>query len=155
MIVIQQSKTADTRTCDASAVSKEQLYASSGQHIGDVAQGMGFFIDMMEDAIQKHDHDKFSDIDGFHRDFINNFESDEWWKNHQKVNRHHLFTDEGTPDDVNLVDVMELVVDCVMAGMGRSGEVYDLDIKPELLMKAFSNTVELLKSKVIVEKESE
>lgn len=38
-----------------------------------------------------------------------------------------------------------------MAGMGRSGSVYALKLSPELLERAFQNTVELLKSEVIVE----
>ena len=42
MIVIQQSKTADTRSCDFSKVSKEQLHASSIQHIEDVQKGVAF-----------------------------------------------------------------------------------------------------------------
>lgn len=155
MIKIKQSKTADSRTCDSSKVPISQLYDSSVQHIDDVAEGLHFFSNMLENAIDYHDHDKLTDISGFHRDFTNNFETTEWWDNHRKVNRHHLFNEDGVPEDVNLVDVIELVVDCVMAGMGRSGSVYPLDIKPEVLMKAFNNTVELLKSNVVVEKERE
>lgn len=51
---------------------------------------------------------------------------------------------------MNLVDVLDMIVDCVMAGMGRTGTVYPLEIKPEVLMQAFQNTVELLKSNVLV-----
>ena len=36
MISIQQSQTADTRTCDYANVTKETLLASSKQHISDV-----------------------------------------------------------------------------------------------------------------------
>jgi hypothetical protein len=46
--------------------------------------------------------------------------------------------------------VLDFTTDCVMAGMGRAGSVYALDIKPEVLMAAFQNTVELLKSRVAV-----
>ena len=114
---------------------------------------MLFFINMMEESIDKHDHDKLTNIDAFHKDFINDFKTTDWWDNHKKVNRHHLFTEDGVPDDVNMIDVVELIVDCVMAGMGRTGYVYDLNIEPDVLMKAFNNTVELLKSKVTVEEE--
>ena len=48
-----------------------------------------------------------------------------------------------------------MVIDCVMAGMGRTGEVYPLNIKTETLMTAFTNTVELLKKQIIVKKEEE
>jgi hypothetical protein len=38
----------------------------------------------------------------------------------------------------------------VMAGMARSGTVYELKLPPELLEKAFQNTVKMLKSQVTV-----
>jgi hypothetical protein len=38
----------------------------------------------------------------------------------------------------------------VMAGMARSGTVYDLHLSPELLEAAFQNTVALLKLNVKV-----
>lgn len=151
MITIQQSKTADTRTCDVSKVSKEQLLLSSSQHVTDVARGLQFFAGMLLDASNAHDHDKFSGIDQFYADFKTKFEQTEWWDNHRKVNRHHLLSEDGVPDDVNLVDVFDMIVDCVMAGMGRSGSVYPLEIKPKVLMDAFNNTVDLLKSQVVVE----
>lgn len=46
---------------------------------------------------------------------------------------------------MNLIDVIEHVIDCTMAGLTRSGEVYDTDISPEVLQLAVQNTVELLK----------
>jgi hypothetical protein len=51
---------------------------------------------------------------------------------------------------VNLLDVLEYISDCVMAGMARSGSVYDLTMPPELLERAFKNTVDLLKSQVVI-----
>lgn len=151
MIKIKKSGTADTRTCDWSKVTKEQLYDSSVQHRDDVAKGFEFFADMLMDQSYQHDHDKLSDIDGFHRDFLTGFKRTEWWDNHRKVNRHHLLQDDGVPEDVNLIDVLDMVIDCVMAGMGRSGSVYPLEIKPDVLVQAFQNTVDLLKSQITVE----
>jgi hypothetical protein len=43
MIPIRKSPTADTRTCDVTTVTKEQLLDSSRQHIQDVAKGLAFF----------------------------------------------------------------------------------------------------------------
>ncbi|MBT7928761.1 hypothetical protein HN682_02425, partial [Candidatus Peregrinibacteria bacterium] len=119
MIHIKKSETADTRTCDVSKVTKDQLLESSLQHIGDVQRGLEFFIGMMQKAESWHDFDKRSKdgLDAFYKDFKNNFETTDWWDNHRKVNRHHLLQDDGVPDDVNLVDVIEMIVDCVMAGM--------------------------------------
>lgn len=151
MITIQKSPTADTRTCDFSKVSKNTLYDSSVQHRGDVIQGMQFFKDMLDVAANFHDIDKLEDIDGFHRDFLTGFEKTEWWDNHRKFMRHHLLEPDGVPEDVNLIDVLDMITDCVMAGMARSGNVYPLNIPTAVLEKAFQNTVELLQSQVVVE----
>ena len=70
---------------------------------------------------------------------------------HQKLNRHHLTQDDGIPADVSLIDVLDFIADCVMAGMARSGSVYPLVLPPELLERAFQNTVALLKAEVVVE----
>jgi hypothetical protein len=149
-IKIKKSPTADTRTCDFANTTKETLLASSHQHIQDVGVAMASFAIMLCAQAEVHDHDKISDIDGFHRDFLTGFEEHSWWDNHRKVNRHHLLEADGVPADVNLIDVLDMIADCVMAGMARSGSVYALDIKPEVLMAAFQNTVELLKNNVEV-----
>jgi hypothetical protein len=151
MIKIQPSQTADTRTCDYATVTKETLYASSQQHIGDVSMALGFFADQLDRAAENHDTDKLTDIDGFHADFVTGFKQTGWWDRHRKLNRHHLTQDDGIPSDVNLIDVLDYIADCVMAGMARSGSVYELKLPPELLERAFQNTVELLKREVVVE----
>ena len=151
MITIKQSKTADTRSCDSSKVTKNQLYDSSVQHISDVAKGMYFFTGLMANAAAIHDLDKLTAIDHFHADFITGFKETGWWDNHRKINRHHLLQEDGVPENVNLIDVLDMIVDCVMAGMGRTGTVYPLSITPEVLMRAFNDTVDLLKSQVVVE----
>lgn len=148
---IKQSKTADSRSCDYSKVSKQTLYESSIQHINDVRLGIQFFKNMLDDSAHFHDHDKLSDIDGFHKDFITGFKEHSWWDNHRKVNRHHLLESDGIPENVNLIDVLDMIVDCVMAGIGRTGTVYPLNISQEVLMKAFQNTVKILKDNVVVE----
>ncbi|MCP4264007.1 MAG: hypothetical protein GY777_00255 [Candidatus Brocadiaceae bacterium] len=68
------------------------------------------------------------------------------------MNRHHLLEDDGVPENVNLVDVLDMIVDCVMAGMGRTGSVFPLNIHDRTLKAAFDNTVELLKRHVVVKK---
>lgn len=152
MIQIRKSETADTRTCDFTKVSRETLLASSIQHVGDVHQALGLFANELLRAAGRHDYDKLSDIDGFHADFKTGFKETGWWDRHRQLNRHHLLQPDGVRDDVNLIDVLDFIADCVMAGMARSGSVYDLKLSPELLEKAFQNTVELLKSQVEVAK---
>lgn len=146
MIHIQKSKTADTRSCDFSNVTKEQLQASSIQHIDDVKKGMEFVKSEIDKSVLFHDFDKLTELDQFHADFITGFKQTIWWENHRKVNRHHL-QEGGVPENVNLVDVIEMVVDCVMA----AGTVYPIEIKTEVLMEAFHNTVKLLKKQVVVD----
>lgn len=150
MIEIKKSSTADTRTCDFANTSKEVLLASSRQHIGDIVKALGFFVGKLVESAGEHDYDKLTTIDWFHSDFVTGFKQTGWWDNHRKIHRHHLEKPDGVPEDVNLLDVLEYIADCVMAGMGRSGTVYELKLSDELLQKAFRNTVELLKSQVVV-----
>lgn len=150
MIEIDKSPTADTRTCDVSTVDKATLLRSSRQHILDVGKALAFFSSKLIEAASEHDYDKLTEIDWFHSDFKTKFQQTGWWDNHRKIHRHHLGQEDGVPVDVNLIDLIEYISDCVMAGMARSGSVYELVAPDELLRKAFNNTVELLKQNVTV-----
>lgn len=150
MISIHKSPTADTRTCDVSTVTKEDLLRSSISHIGDVGKALAFFSGKITEAASVHDYDKLSLVDWFHKDFATGFKETGWWDNHRRIHRHHLAQEDGVPDDVNLIDILEYISDCVMAGMARSGTIYDLKITAELLLKAFENTVGILKEQVTV-----
>ena len=150
-IVIKNSPTADTRTCDWSKVSKEQLLESSHQHIGDVAQGLAFFCAKLTAAAVYHDQDMISGIDEFHDNFTVGFKRMSWFDKHLKVSRHHIDKEAGVPADVNLIDVLEHIADCVMAGMARSGSVFELKLPDELLQRALRNTVDMLEQAVVVE----
>jgi hypothetical protein len=150
MIEIEKSQTADTRTCDFANVTKKTLLNSSVQHISDVRRGLAFFASAVETAATNHDTDKITDIDSFHADFITGFKQTGWWDRHRQLNRHHLNMADGIRDDVNLIDVLDHIADCVMAGMARSGSVYDIKLSPDVLQRAFDNTVALLKSQVVV-----
>ena len=150
MIEIKKSPTADTRTCDVTKVERQQLLDSSRQHIADVAQAMAFFSSKLFAAAAEHDYDKLTAIDWFYANFQTGFKETGWCDNHRKIHRHHLGQADGIPDDVNLLDMLEYISDCVMAGMARSGEVYALEASNELLRRAFDNTVSLLKTQVKV-----
>lgn len=143
-IIISRSKTADTRSCDYSKVSKETLIASSKSHISDVRRGIALMARMMQDQAERHDADKLSNIDQFHADFLTGFKSTTWWDAHRKINRHHINAPDGVREDVNLIDVLEHIVDCVMAGKARTGTVYQIKLPPELLEQAFLNTFEMM-----------
>lgn len=150
MIQIHKSPTADTRTCDFTKVTRETLYASSEQHIADVRAALSYFGAKLNEAAQRHDFDKLTDIATFHADFVTGFTQTLWWDTHRRINRHHLTQADGVRDDVNLIDVLDFISDCVMAGMARSGSVYPLHLSPELLETAFQNTVSMLKREVVL-----
>jgi hypothetical protein len=150
VIEIRRSPAADTRTCEYANVTKQTLLDSSNQHIDDVRKGLELFIQLLQEAQRYHDFDKLEKIDQFHADFVGGFKSTKWWDQHRRVNRHHLGQPDGVPGDVHLVDVIEYITDCVMAGMARSGEVRSVEISVDVLLEAFDNTVALLKSQVVV-----
>lgn len=152
MIEIKPSPTADSRTCDYTKVTREQLYTSSMMHIHDVHQALAFFQRQLTVASVNHDTDKLIDIAGFHKDFVRGFPDGDtpWWDAHRKLNRHHLNMSDGVPENVNLIDVLDYIADCVMAGMARSGSVYHVTINEDVLKRAFYNTIELLKQEVVV-----
>lgn len=149
-ISVTPSPVADTRTCDYTKVTKEQLAKASDMHISDVVQALATYAYALQAAADVHDADKLDDIDGFHRDFLTGFTQTTWWDNHRRIWRHHLGQSDGVPDDVTLLDVLEYIADCVMAGMARSGSVYELRLPPEVLERAFQNTVAQLTARVRV-----
>lgn len=69
-----------------------------------------------------------------------------WYPMHVTIERHHLLS--YCPDDVNIIDVLEMIVDCTLAGLTRSGTVRPVEIDSEILKKAVDNTVDLIKNNV-------
>lgn len=143
-IKIKKSSCADTRTCDWSKVSEELLLEQSKQHIDDVRKGFIFIINTMVEASFQHDRTKISNIKEFWEDFKTGFKNTLWWEMHQKEERHHFNNLKYVQDDINLIDVIEQIIDGVMAGMARSGQWRYEPLSPELLQKAYENTAKLL-----------
>lgn len=155
-IKIKKSPTADSRTADHTP-SVDELKLSSYQHIEDVRRAIRWMIGRLEVIASIHDYTKIRYIDDFHRDFKKSmedknydFKSDsQWFKTHVTNERHHL-TDR-VPDDVNLFDVLERVADICVAGMARSGKVYSDVLDPDILEKAYKNTIILLLNNIDVD----
>lgn len=127
-------------------------------HIKDVKNLASYFSEELGKSVNIHDWTKIKEPyrSMFYRDLCAvmegrmNFFDGEWSKLHYYVlEKHHL--KRHCPDDVNMIDVIEMICDCVAAGMARSGEVYDIDIPSEVLQKAVKNTVEMFKSVIEVE----
>ena len=144
-IKIKKSKDADTRTATGE-VTKESLRDNTLSHISDV-QNVGFELaEMLKKQVLEHDHTKLDYLDEFYEDFTSGKKGKEfkklpWWQIH-KTERHHL--NDSVPEDVNLIDVLEMVIDCTVAGLARSGEVYDITIPQDVLLKAINNTKQLI-----------
>lgn len=123
-------------------------------HIDNVEEVMREIANLVKKAGELHDCTKKSQERMFYRDFVNtqengaDFVSGEWYQLHVNAERHHLLSN--CPEDVNLIDVLEMIADCTCAGLARSGEIRDLEINSEILDRAVKNTTELIKSMVEV-----
>ena len=155
-IKVYRSQNADSRTADH-VPTIEELSEDSVSHILDVQRGLKAIARMLEQAGKLHDWTKLAYISMFQRDFANDMKrhgyfkgEGEWWPKHIRMERHHL--EDSVPEDVNLVDVIEMLVDCVMAGAARSKEGRASYRQPPkgLLEKAYRNTFEMLADSIDV-----
>ena len=146
-VVIHKNPNGDTRTAPK-GITFKQFQEANNSHIMDVTNTMLRVSEMMEEAACTHDHTKKSDEEQFYKDFLStmnegtDFVSGKWYRHHVNTERHHLLS--RCPEDVNLLDVIEMIVDCVCAGKTRSGEIRGLEITPEILETAMKNMVKLV-----------
>ena len=156
MIKITKTKSADTRSAEHE-VTKEELLSNSLQHIIDVQKALRLFADLLLRIAEKHDWTKIVWIDQFYEDFHRvqkhggDFKELNWHRRHVSEERHHL--NDRVPSNVTLLDVLEWVADITMAGLARSGNVYPDALPPEVLERAYQNTIELLKTETIIEED--
>lgn len=154
VIEINKSPNADSRTANGGHVSFEDFSAATDMHREDVKNMMNELARMIQEAGEIHDWTKKEKEKEFYDSFTaareqgKDFKKDDWYKYHVNTERHHLLSN--CPKDVNLIDVLEMISDCCCAGFARSGKVYDVEIPEDMLMKAFKNTVEMVKSKIHV-----
>lgn len=150
-IKLKKSPTADTRTCDVATVTKQQLKDSTTMHIQDVGKALKWMrLELYRRAL-RHDYTKLTKLDDFYKDFSNNFKTDDWWKYHQKTERHHISSEYGVRDDVDLFDVMQYVADSVVAALARRGQYKAIQLDSDMLSKAVNNTINKLIDMIEVE----
>ena len=138
---------------DRANVTKEQLISTINEHNNDIQKGFTLMSMLMEMRAQNHDHSKLENIDLYHKTFQNNFTDNKQWRNlHHKEERHHLRDTDNIPDDVNLIDVMEMLIDEVMVGSTFKDKYIHKQVDAELLKKAFDNTATLLLNSMEVSK---
>lgn len=152
-IVIHKNPNGDTRTAPK-GIAFEQFQEANNSHRDDVNKVISVLSLMLSENGVKHDWTKKSEERMFYRDFLAamnegaDFVSGEWYQLHVNTERHHLLS--RCPEDVNLLDVIEMIVDCVCDGKTRSGEVRDLEISTDILEKALKNTVKLVDDMTVV-----
>lgn len=141
-------------TCGDTRVAKEiptilDFDDSNHMHAEDVSNMMGEIADRITNAATFHDNTKVCEPmrSLFYRELCATidgkmeFENGKWYKMHCQMERHHL--NKCCPDDVNLIDVIEMICDCVCAGMARTGSVRPVEISSEILQKAVDNTTKM------------
>ena len=157
MVKIRKNTNGDSRVADHIPTINEFDIANDA-HRSDVRNLVNAFCEYLKTNSNPHDWTKVREPyrSMFYRDMcatlegrLPNFMEGEWARQHYYKNeRHHLAT--YAPEDVNMFDVIEMICDCVAAGMARSGEVHEVEIPDGALQRAVKNTVEILKGEVEV-----
>lgn len=143
----------DSRTADTK-VTFEQFMEANRLHMRDVSQLMYKLSRVIDLTGKGHDFSKVTMEEEFYDNFIDtlhngtDFVSNTWYQKHIAEERHHLLS--RCPEDVNLIDVLEMIVDCVAAGRARSGELRPIELNQDILNRAVQNTVKLVDSMVEV-----
>ena len=151
MSIIYKNSNGDTRTAPKNVTFKE-FQKANDMHREDVKNTMNEVAFLLMEKGKKHDWTKKDYEEMFYNNFLStlnngtNFIEDEWYQLHIEKEKHHLFSK--CHDDVDLLDVIEMVVDCVCAGKARSGEIRGLEINQEILDKALKNTVKKINEMV-------
>lgn len=151
MPIIYKNSNGDTRTAPKNVTFKE-FQKANDMHREDVKNTMNEIALLLMEKGKKHDWTKKDYEEMFYNNFLStlnngtSFIEDEWYQLHIEKEKHHLFSK--CHDDVDLLDVIEMVVDCVCAGKARSGEIRGLEINQEILDKALKNTVKRINEMV-------
>ena len=153
-MVVEINKLPNTNSREAKKgnISFEDFSNETNIHREDVKNVLYFLASKLEEDGDKHDWTKKERERQFYDSFTAakekglDFKKDAWYKYHVTTERHHIASH--VAKDINLIDVIEMISDCCCAGLARSGKIYDIDIKPDVLMKAFNNTVQLTKDSI-------
>lgn len=158
--VMKHNPNGDTRTAPEN-VTIEKFIEANVSHQNDVRNLMDKLAQATVEAGKNHDWTKNEYVDQFYRDFIECKKNGDalftnmlWYDNiHIKKERHHLLN--RCPEDVDLIDVLEMCADCVAAGMARQGKFNPWDENNEelknILIKALNNTAQKLVDNIVIE----
>lgn len=147
-IILADSSNGDSRTCKED-VTLDDVYEAVVIHRNDVVNALNWFAEDLICRGEDHDYDKVDDFDTYGVMVVKGikdeeFLASEWWHKHITEQRHHITN--YCPVDVNLLDVLEMIADRVVAEKGRTGTINTtyLDIDTDILLRAYWNTVRLL-----------
>lgn len=154
VLTVRPSPSADTRSADH-IVTEDELRKSTEMHIGDVRRGMDWLAGLLREAGKHHDWTKLRYFPSFYRQFSEAQKTGCWgngWYDriHTVKERHHV--EDGCPEDVTLLDVLEHIVDCVMAGKARAGEYKPDVLGAGILERAYANTQRMISDAVRVQR---
>ena len=150
IVKMERNCLGDTRTA-THMPTREEFREANWSHKDDVLNLAVAFATELRSRVGNHDWTKVqAPYDEMFYELMKatiedgaDFMDGEWARLHYDVlERHHL--SRHCPSDVTLFDVLEMLFDCVSAGMTRSGSVYPIEISNEILQKAVSNTVDYL-----------
>ena len=152
VVDINKLPSTNSREAKKGNISFEDFSNETNIHREDVKNVLYFLASKLEEAGDKHDWTKKERERQFYDSFTAakekglDFKKDAWYKYHVTTERHHIASH--VAKDINLIDVLEMISDCCCAGLARSGEIRDIEIKPDVLMKAFNDTVQLTKDSI-------
>ena len=155
-IFIKNTQNADSRTANEE-LTKETLQQATNTHRNEVCLIMGLVAYMITQRGVIHDYTKTKYFAEFAGEVLKphtdtEFKNANWYQTHIFEERHHL--NANCPLDVNLIDVIEMICDCIAAGKGRAGRTTPAFLKlkdPTLLERAYWNTVKMLDDMVEVD----
>jgi len=140
-------------TSNTKEFTKDEYLTSVAMHVSDVQKGCAFIANKIIEAGINHDYTKISLADDFMDDAKlsgDEFRAGKWFQAHITKERHHF---DKWPDNLNLIDVIECLVDVTMAATARSGDIKELQMDSEILQEAFKNTFEMLKKEIVIEED--
>lgn len=127
---------------------KDDLEEDTLKHKLAVQNACSFLAEMLLLQSMNHDCTKLGEHEDEFYEALSggDIKHSDWWKMHTSSERHHL--NDYCPEDVNLVDVLEMICDCVCSGVARTGRVKPVDISDDVLRKAVDNTAKLLEEHI-------
>lgn len=152
MITIKKNGNGDTRTAKSDVTFRE-FQKANDSHKMDVYNVMQLLADKILESGKNHDHTKKEFEDQQYKAFkeamngTTPFNESDWYKMHVTTERHHLYSH--VPEDVNLIDVLEMISDIICAALARNNERIDsLNIDSDILHKAINNTIRLINENI-------